>query len=206
MKLRLKGNSFLCDENKVFYINIPKCASTTIRHMFFKNVDYQQYHNELNSRYIKFVNYFNKDEFFKFTFVRNPFDRMASNYLFFTQRESRQRYMVKNLGQEYLKNGISFRDFILFTNHKNNGHWDPQQSRVIHQQVSLDFVGKIENFAEDCKIVEQNFREGAYETDTHRNPNTNEVVYKDYYTNETIELVKQKYKIDFEAFNYSDEL
>jgi hypothetical protein len=37
MKLRLSGNSYLCDQNKVFYINIPKCVSTAFTHLFFKN-------------------------------------------------------------------------------------------------------------------------------------------------------------------------
>lgn len=144
------------------------------------------------------VTYRNNDYegYFKFSFVRNPWDRIVSCYF------------NKVLGQSYNAFqecfGKDFEYFIDFINRQNVDKADPHirsQSSLLPLN-DLDFIGRFENFEEDLKYVF-----GVINIDPlicHKNFSQHEH-YSHYYTERTRDIIADKYKEDIENFGYKFE-
>ena len=140
--------------------------------------------------------------YFKFSFVRNPFDRLVSSYI------SISKY------HKFPLNKLGFRDFV-FKEGKYKELLDPatsseSESRFHHlvpavdylfekDKLLVDFVGKFENLAEDWKFVCKKL--GAKLTLPHANKRDH-WPYRTHYDEETRELVAKLYKKDLELFGY----
>ena len=176
--------TYIDEEKKLAYFDVPKSASTTIRNFFFnKNpLDYRKkYHGSLDSH-------------FKFSFVRNPWSRMVSNWKMFTTQPKRI-YQLKSITSSNLNR---FEDFLYFTTKVKNHHWLPQ-TLFIPQEV--DFIGKIESFNEDIKNIFE-YVQKPYKKLEKRNK-TFESDFRKYYSNQTKDLVAEIYKEDIKRFKYN---
>ena len=69
-------------EHKFIFIHIPKCGGTSIERFFKMKLPRQGAH--LNLKYYK-KNTENYETYFKFTIVRNPWDKMVSEYKWMTE-------------------------------------------------------------------------------------------------------------------------
>ena len=125
------------------------------------------------------------DTYFKFTFVRNPFDRAISVWKYIQKMDS---------------NNITFKEFVckyLTAECTDNGIWFSDQ----HSQIQgCDFIGKFENLQADFDVV-------CDRLNIKRNPlpvknTTKHKHYTEYYDDETLEIVSIKYKNDIESFDY----
>lgn len=91
--------------------------------------------------------------YFSFTFIRNPFSRVLSNWHMFTQ----QKKQMEKLSIIFNKDSklVSFPEFIekLPTNH--NHHWNPQINYLPHldNEIKVDFIGKLESINKDWKFI-----------------------------------------------------
>jgi len=142
------------DNNKTIFFHIPKTGGNSIYESLF---DKQQWgHRDVS--YYKFVFGRKKfNEYFKFCFVRNPFDRLYSAYCFL--KNGGMNEIDQHFNSEYLSVYTSFEDFI------NNGlnkkeiiswtHFKPQYSFVTNKKRKLvvDFVGKLENIENDFNYL-----------------------------------------------------
>ncbi|MBE9061356.1 sulfotransferase family 2 domain-containing protein [cf. Phormidesmis sp. LEGE 11477] len=177
---------FVSEEKKIIYYDIPKCASSTIRKLLFDNVNELSLNNPKDPL----------SEYFKFSFSRNPWDRIVSNWKMFTSQPMR----IDQLKSMTDRDLSSFRDFVLFAKQVNNHHWQPQ-FRFLPDE--LDFLGKIENFEADfhtlCDVIQQS----DIKPNGLRLNSTTRLPYRDYYTSETIEAVAEMYSEDIEMFKYS---
>ena len=169
---------------KVMWFDNPKCASTTIK----SNLDLEWSH----------ILPKNHREYFKFVFVRNPYDRMVSNWKMFTTTpfalrkiKSYQNHLVEDIER------ISFKEFVNLTDHIDNHHWDEQYYFI---RSKPDFIGRFENFQED-------FNELCDKLGTQHQqlPVTNKTKHKhytEYYDDETRQIVAEKYAKDIAMFGY----
>jgi len=130
---------------------------------------------------------------FKFTFVRNPWDRLVSNY-FWKQNDPWANKKVK----EYV-NTHSFEQYIL--------EGIAPLAVPMHQWVTdsnkkvvVDFVGRYENLHDDFSKVCQKINIKTPELP--QVYKTNHKPYKDYYSQATIDKVASVYKDDIEIFGY----
>lgn len=127
------------------------------------------------------------NQYFKFAFVRNPWDRMVS-YYHFTKIAFPAEYSQLSFIQ--FLNGLSpylkqeQYDFII----DENG--DPQ----------VDFIGKLETVARDFKTVCKKINVPELKLPS-KNATQHEH-YSYYYTNETRELVAELFKNDIRVFGY----
>ena len=156
---------YICEERKIIYYDIPKCASTTIREEIFNNNNKLSMSNpslELN-------------KYFKFSFVRNPWDRMVSNWKMFTNKP----YRIKQLKSMTSKDVSKFKNFIRFARERKNHHWQPQ---YLFLPDKLDYLGKVENFREDFSYVLSMIGENPREVKKHNT--TKRDSYWNYYTPE----------------------
>lgn len=132
------------------------------------------------------------DSYFKFAFVRNPWDWQVSLYHYIlSHRLHPQHRIIKSLG--------SFSSYLKW---RTDQGVELQKDFVTDQNGNLvvDFIGKYENLYEDfseiCKTIDIDVHL------PHKNPSKHHD-YRNYYTDETEELVRKYYREDIEFFNYS---
>ena len=174
---------YIHEKSNLMYYDTPKCASTSIRTALFNGDNSFSMTNPEK----KLIDYY------KFTFVRNPWDRMVSNWKMFTTQPMR----IKQLKSMTNQNLANFEDFIHFSKHKKNHHWQPQ---TLFLPENLDFVGRVENFDNDFEKLLNNIGETP-QNPLHKNK-TQRKNYREYYTKSTIKLVAELYKEDIKTFGY----
>ena len=133
------------------------------------------------------------DRYFKFTFVRNPWDRLVSEYEFLLRKCEHGRHeRVKKLG--------GFKDFI----HMQIPRSDAYQINMMcdkHGNVLMDFIGKLENLQNDWKTVCE--RTGIPHQELQRKNASERSHYQDYYDTESRQLVARHWAREIELFGYS---
>lgn len=139
------------------------------------------------------------EKYFKFSFVRNPFARLVSEYSW------RSEKLKKNKLPD-----ISFSEFIdQFLLPAMDGadkdvladHFKPQTEFIFNRNnLLVDFVGRLENFSEDfqilCGKIGIKIRPPHINKTKHRD-------YREYYDPETRKSVSKIYQKDLEKLNYS---
>ncbi len=147
--------------------------------------------------------------YFKFVFVRCPYDRVLSAYLHKIGSDERKRksYM-KKAPELFRKYGPqpSFREFCLYLESGglyDNKHWIPQRSLMAIPPSEYDFIGKIENMDEDLKTVSQNISSLEGRRISRSGPYTGASgKLARYYDKETAAVIRRVYREDFESFGY----
>lgn len=135
-------------------------------------------------------------DYFKFTFVRNPWDKLLSEYF----------YMLKPpIGwreKKFVNQGLasSFKSFVLNDGIRYCRQFHAKPQHKFFKKGSMDFVGRFENFEEDwnficTKIGIQPFKLPILNKTDHK-------YYTEYYDDETRKIVAEKYAKDIERFGY----
>lgn len=197
-------------KHKCIFVHIPKTAGTSIEaalgmHGDKPNIGVIPYLNQEEDRYHFFgknLQHYtalqieeqveNHEEYFKFTFVRNPWDRFVSAVIF-------------NGGINYtFKKNISrqvFKKNALRKIESDHLHYKPQLDYILDQRKLplVDFIGRYENIQNDFKFICNKLHtplklDNRMKT-VHRH-------YTEYYDNETRDIVAQKYAKDIEYFGY----
>lgn len=197
---------------------MPKCASKTIRLSLgeFTDIGYPKpsplgQHITVNDFFkSNYVNLF--EDYFKFTFVRNPYDKLYSSFtqdvhasksykvwhkvksgIFNTIGEDFNRYMQEYVFKNDIKNDW---DYI---------HFCPMHEfATIDNEFCLDWFGKAENVEYDLVELAKHLN---LDIKKHKDANirskpVTDLKYLNKYTRSTIELVNEAYKRDFELFSY----
>jgi chondroitin 4-sulfotransferase 11 len=179
-------------KHKCIFIHINKCGGTTIDELFSGKF---QGHKKVFD--YKKLNPNEFDNYFKFTFVRNPWDRVVSFY----------HYQLKRKWDFYPFNEtISFKEFV-----KNWLIQMPKQTTLnthpCYDWISdkddnllVDFIGRFENLQEDFNTVCDKIGIPHQEL-PHQNKSKHKH-YTEYYDKETKQIVAEKYAKDIEYFGY----
>jgi len=146
----------------------------------------------------KHTNY-NYDEYFKFAFIRNPWDRQVSKYEFYMQKI----YYQKNaspVNAELAKRfkNLPAKQFLMSIFDKQN--------RFICEgdSVAVDFVGKFETLYDDMKQIINTILPGLPDSCwslPHEN-STKHKDYKEYYDEESKNKIAEACNKDIQLGNY----
>lgn len=188
---------------KALFIHIPKTAGTSIEKFFNmqnKNCFFQRKHiHKINgirfcSQHLRYVDMKerldNIDDYFSFSFVRNPYDRMVSEFFY---RGGNKKH--KNINKWVKK----------FINRNDEDHCLAQYEFICDENdnILVDFLGSFENLNEDfSKLADKlNLKKKKlpHERKTNVRKNKN---YDEYLNEESKELIYERYKKDFELFGY----
>lgn len=197
------------------FISIPKCASKTILIMFElgKNRDYHFSENtpqciiyENHQRLKVLERDYNLENIFTFTFVRHPYDRIKSWFYYHNDLEPYKSLTLN----EWIQDGCK-----THWNVQNKTDWLKEnispllQFNFIDGNKKLDYIGKIENFEEDCKIIISKLN-SILEANNYPNKikykfiqsNKSHKNYDDDITDENKILIYNMFRKDFEYFGY----
>ncbi|WP_216824141.1 sulfotransferase family protein [Dietzia sp. WMMA184] len=156
--------------------------------------------------------------YYKFTFVRNPYTRLLSCYLDRIHGNPRSvpRRRFNTVSGFSSNDEVTFSDFVqIISSQKSidmNDHWRDQYSNLLAGNVSFDFIGRFENMREDLEHV---FKARIPDSDLYRRlerqNNSPQVtsagsLLSKYYSDELVEIVSERYRMDFETFGYSTDL
>ena len=189
-------------EKEIIFIHVPKCAGRSVR----KAVGLPRDGHD-RALWYKFHDPEKFRRYFKFTVVRNPWDRLVSAYFYLRQdrgHETTKKWVKKNLrGYEKfndfvlsLKKDKVRRDILSWT------HFLPQHKWISDSEgnILVDFVAKIENLEIDFHKI----KECTKINDNLERINKSEKKgYKNYYSEETAKIVQRVYKKDVKYLGYS---
>ncbi len=174
------------------YLHIPKTGGTSLTKLLL-NVDNSEEvvtHGDLG-------NFGNISNYFIFTFVRNPFTRIASAYQHNVRSGNATNF--KNFLETISPINIWYFPQIYFINHNS------KEGRTIN------YIGKYENYTTDINYILNTLKIPIQELpNENRNPIFNrhpqlndmdyyKILYKDSWCKE---WVLERYKNDFKFFNY----
>ena len=208
-------------KHNFIFIHIPKCGGTSVELALLKNEGIQMknydkddlnflsteqkqkyrigYNYEgVSTQHRKIDQYKDSKEkkYFTFTFIRNPWERLLSEY-FYILKVSKERYKFK-------------KQFPTFNHFVKNDHlrWLFEG----HEHLQIDFVlnankHKMINFIGRCEDMQYDFDYVCGKLKIpkiklpYRNP-TKHKHYTEYYDDESREIVAEKYAKDIEYFGY----
>lgn len=175
-------------------------------HYLNENKDFLKYKIRQHDSALRLKSIISKKEFdsyFKFVFVRNPWDRLVSMYHFFMQwqKKSDKSFLDKSGFAEWLQEDFSVNTKIKF----KDQIYRKKTSQLMwlcdeDGKILVDFIGRFEQLQEDFKQV-MSIIGFEKELSTHKNF-TNHNLYREYYDLNTMELVGKWYKEDIDLFRY----
>ncbi|MBW3019708.1 sulfotransferase family protein [Candidatus Woesearchaeota archaeon] len=207
----------LFDKHKCIFVHIPKTAGVSTAKSLFGNLggahtkirEYQQLYTETEFK-----------DYFKFTFVRNPWDRLVSAYHFLITGGMNEQ--DKNWADSNIRQYPDFNSFVKGWLNRENiytwKHFIPQFEFVCIEglEPAVDFIGYFENLEEDFEYVANKL--GIQTTLQHLNKTERKTKYygdetveifvdekkdyTEYYTDETVKIVADVYREDIEIFGY----
>ena len=205
----------IIEKHKTIFIHIPKNAGTSVK-AFFGNKEF--YHKHKTIKEVKDENPEIYNSYKKFTIVRNPYDRMVSWYFYLKRamgmeqtrgdyRWSSGEYFPSSF-LEWIKDPLknyytlwklsdirnSLHTDIDFNNGRENGipllspqsAWIDDTVEVLKYENLNKELNKF--FKKEIEIPIQN--------------KTDHKEYLNYYNEESLNIVYEKYKEDFDKFNY----
>jgi hypothetical protein len=145
------------------------------------------------------------NDYFVFTVVRNPFDRLVSYY-----RWRISKYDKPGSGRKYSLNpDISFDEYVenieIYDDQElvDHSRWHkPQIDWISYDEGSVctDYIGRFESLSESWNHIKTQINvDGDLQ---HLMKNDNSVWYQDFYNSHTKQLVRERYKRDLDFFNY----
>jgi Sulfotransferase family len=185
------------------FIHVPKCAGMSIAISLFGN---------LGGGHLRAEDYqiiYSPREFarrFKFTLVRNPWDRLASAYSFL--KSGGMNAHDRAFADCHLSRYDSFEEFVMdWVNPQNvklYHHFQPQVHFlcVNGRPPRLEFVGFFENLAADFAVICERLGVKA-ELGSMNKTNVERVDYQARYTERMIRIVADVYAQDIAMLGYN---
>jgi hypothetical protein len=131
-------------------------------------------------------------QYFKFGFVRNPWDWQVSWYQYVLKLESHHQHQL-------IKSMKDFDEYIDWRVHQN---LELQKSFFYEGDTCLmDFIGKLENLETDFRTISQHIRIDA--NLPHLNASRNDNDFLKHYSRNSFEMVAQAFAEDLRLFGYA---
>jgi len=188
-------------KHKYIFIHIPRTGGTSVEFALldYENVDYNL-NDEVplrtlskdnkhkfglrrgSKQHLPLIEYPDEQRqtYYCFTFVRNPWDLLLSEYYY--SHDYRQ---------------TQFKDFLLSPKHTSKYHLMPQHEFI---NDDIDYIGRFENLQIDFNEVCDKI--GIPRQQLSHSNKTVHKHYAEYYNDETRDIVAKKYAKDIEIFGY----
>ena len=193
----------ICHKHKCIFIHIPRCGGTSmevaISGQDWWKVERSTKHLVASTAKKIYEPYWN--DYFKFSFVRNPWDRMVSMSKF-------SKFYGVDLDNGNKNMSKYFKKFpkieVDRRSESKNDKFEPIENAVFLNilNVELDFIGRFENINEDFEFVCESIGEPPLSFVNHSKTQSKHKHYTEYYDEETKQIVAERYAKDIEYFGY----
>ncbi len=190
------------NEYGAIFIHIPKAAGTSIYTSLFGTLGGGHMSAK---RYKIMFGPMKFNAYYKFTFVRNPYDRVLSAYNFLKKggmNSYDKKFADTNIIQyknfdDFVINGLNVKKDI-----QNWIHFVPQYKfLMIDNDINGIFIGKLENIDQDFKYISNVLGIKAELKKT--NSSNTEINYKEFYRNDEVkQIIERIYEKDLQFFDY----
>lgn len=188
------------DEHHAIFIHITKTAGTSVAKSLF---GYLPYHYTA-TQYRVFYGKETFNNYFKFAFVRNPWDRLHSAYRYLKAGGWNEKDKV--WGEKHLAQYEDFNEFVIKwltpENIKTHIHFKPQHEFICdkHGNLLLDYIAYFETLNQDFEEIATRLNIKTTLETHNRNPGE---TYKNAYTQHAKSKVEDIYAKDIAIFGYS---
>jgi hypothetical protein len=188
------------EKHRCIFVHLPKCAGVSVNRALFGG---------LGGGHLTIVQYsfaFSPaefDEFFKFTIVRHPLDRLVSAFFFLKNGGFEEK--DRAWSEEHLAGIETFDEFVTdwLTEERiwSMVHFFPQYWYLqdCWGELRVDFIGRLENLENDFRRICETLNIQAKLP--HSNSSKHDH-YRDYYNSRTVQKVTQLYAQDMALFGY----
>ena len=185
--------SIMSHEYRFCFIHVEKNAGTSITHALSKALKIPHFKSRRYSgplkgrgglRAIDYINLLGReryDSYFSFAFVRNPFDRLVSWYCY------------DNLGLPSFEAWLEY--FFEYVKLDQMAYLVDEKG-----EIAVKFIGRFENLQEDFNKVCDML--GIPHIRLSRKNVSRRRHYREYYTEKTLQFVKEKLSQEIELFGY----
>ena len=142
------------------------------------------------------------DHCFKFSMVRNPWDRAVSQYAYMKRRPDLRRLIG-------MRPWTSFKRYLSLIQKKEHVQWEAQSNFIFDEsgKLCVDYVARFEDFEGGVRQIlsELAQRTGRVELRNSAIPHSNQsnrAAYQSYYDDESREIVRNLYQDDIEMLGY----
>lgn len=189
---------------KLAYLALPKTGSYSIHEYFHALHGHPEPILHHMSAELMVALHPETKDYFKFAFVRNPWDKFVSVYHDFVNRRKTEYSGLLSTSTPLLSEFKDFEDCcrnIRSSPWFHNVFFKPQLSFMSFAIGEVDFVGKFETLQQDFDSV---CRMHGLPTKPlrHLNSGSYNHGYRKYYTEETADIIRDLYREDIKAFNY----
>lgn len=185
----------------VTFIHNKRCGGTSISKWLTQNFVCRKLKGK-HTRYSKVARSGNIG--YSFAVVRNPWDRCVSAFFYQKRKiEERKAKIARGKGRKFsplqiktLENyfDMDFSEWLILN--KNWNYLNVSQFEFVN---GVDYILRFENINEDFKILQDKLK--CYKELPKRN-SSEHASYRNYYTQEAIDLVSEKCATDIKYFNY----
>lgn len=196
------------------FIHIPKCGGTSIEDVIWPDTrkvsdlwmgNISKYYNKYQTGGMQHLLAFyirNEvgadvfDRYFKFTLVRNPWDKTISQYHHMRSRQDLREYIG-------MSKGDTLKKYLELIQKKNHVQWEHQYKFIYNDMgdVIVDCIGRFENYVNDVNkilsIIGLAGKTIPHKMKSHHKP------YHEYYDDESVEIVRSLYEKDIKIFGYA---
>lgn len=192
----------------MFFVHITKTAGTSIRRclgfpqanrsngLFKKHYSCQEIQEIVHPAIW--------DNAFKFSFVRNPWDRLYSYYHYMKRKFFRAHPSLHPATPGLFPNFEDWVEEHIVNNDISSTNYRPQYTWIYNEEgrLQVDFLGKFETLLKDFESIRTIIGEPDLQLG-HYNSTDRPEDYKIGYSKRTREIVKSVYREDIELFNYA---
>lgn len=214
---------YLIDPLKLAYLETPKVACTAIRMALaqasgisFDRSEGFEYHLYIDPQWHRVAGKLDRAQcgYDRFSFVRNPFDRLVSCY----RSKVIYRPSPKQVSPHFqnyfftIPVNISFADFVervsQIPDALADAHFKSQYAMLsCDGELQVDYLGRFEWLADDWRPIAERYQlEPLLEAaNVSKNKPGTHSDYRLYYTEPLVHWVYERYRKDVEAFGYQEE-
>lgn len=199
-------------DKKIIFIHITKTGGRSMHEMLKKmgcNLKHDSRHSSLNE-HKKFIKEGDINNFYKFSVVRNPWSRFVSMYHYYYLQHKSEDFWDNN------KWDLPFKDWLqhIFSgnfnrnlNHQNLNTFKYHFHQInflkdeSNNMVNMDYILRFENYKND--FIELREKLNLPKCDLLHINKTSHSFYKDYYDNDTKNIILKNCEEEIDFFKYT---
>ena len=171
----------ICHKKKFIFVHVPRTGGTSIEYFFDKKT-INKFFAEKHSLHEQDL--YDYSDYFSFSFVRNPWERMLSFYLF--DKVGSAKY--------------SLHGWLQLSKIRNKFTQSMSHYLIRDGNPRVNFIGRYENYKKDFDYICKKLNIQKYKLEVLNKTNHN--YYTDYYDDKAKELVNKMFQKDIVSFNY----